>query len=103
MNTKSRDVAKILMLGSNEMLQWIKKDATVTVLIYCFVNRKKKGKLDYSIMEQVLQILEAMEHKDENQFRRACYLGVFITDRAGMVEVANGVSKRGAVVTQTLP
>ena len=43
-----------------------------------------------------------MEHKDENQFKKACYPCVFIKDRARMVEVGNDVSERGAVVTQTL-
>ena len=71
--------------------------------MYCFVNRKEKGKPDFSIMEQVLRTLHAMEYKDDNQFKRVRYPGVFIIDRARMVEVANAVLERGSAITQSLP
>ena len=102
MNMTAGDLAKIAKLGTPEMVNWTKKDARV-VIVYCFVNRKEKGKLDFSIMEQVLRTLHAMEYKDDNQFRRVRYLGVFITDRAGMVEVANAILERGSAITQSLP
>ena len=102
MNRTAGDLAKIVKLGTPEMVNWTKKDARV-VIVYCFVNRKEKGKPNFSIMEQVLRTLHAMEYKDDNQFRRVCYPGVFITDRAGMVEVANAVLERGSTITQSLP
>ena len=102
MNRPAGDLAKIAKLGTLEMVNWTKKDARV-VIVYCFVNRKEKGKPDFSIMEQVLRTLHAMEYKDDNQFRRVRYPGVFITDRAGMVEVANAVLERGSAITQSLP
>ena len=102
MNRTAGDLAKITKLGTPKMVNWTKKDARV-VIVYCFVKRKEKGKPDFSIMEQVLRTLHAMEYKDDNQFRRVRYLGVFITDRAGMVEVANAVLERGSAITQSLP
>ena len=102
MNRTAGDLAKIAKLGTPEMVNWTKKDVKV-VIVYCFVNWKEKGKPDFSIMEQVLRTLHAMEYKDDNQFRRVRYPGVFITDRAGMVEVANAVLERGWVITQSLP
>ena len=56
MNRKSGDVAKMLILESNEMLLWIKKDAAV-VLVYCFVNRKEKGNLDYFSIYPIISSL----------------------------------------------
>ena len=47
--------------------------------------------------------MQAMEIKDEAQCKRVCYPGVFITDCAGMIEVANVVSEKGSSPTQTLP
>ena len=102
MNRTIGDLAKTAKLGTPEMVNWTKKDARV-VIVYCFVNQKEKGKPDFSIMEQVLRTLHAMEYKDDNQFRRVRYPGVFITNRARMVEVANAVLERGSGITQSLP
>ena len=102
MNMIVGDLAKIAKLGTPEMVNWTKKDARV-VIVYCFVNRKEKRKPDFSIMEQVLRTLHAMEYKDDNQFKRVRYLGVFIIDRTRMVEVANAVLERGSAITQSLP
>ena len=49
MNRTAGDLAKIAKLGTPEMVNWTKKDARV-VIVYCFVNRKEKGKPDFSII-----------------------------------------------------
>ena len=80
----------------------MKKDARVTI-VFCFLNRQNKGKPNFSNMDMVLRTLLAMEFKSSAQFRRVRFPGVFITDWAGMVEIANVVSEKGLRVAQVRP
>lgn len=56
MNRVTRDIARTVKLGSDDLQSWMKKDARV-VIVYSFVNRKDRGKPDYSIIERVNQTL----------------------------------------------
>ena len=49
-------------------------------------------------MAQVLQILQVMEHKDENQFRRVHYQSVFITNQTKIMEVVNTMTEKEATL-----
>lgn len=102
MSRKNGDLATVLDSKNGEIVSWMKANARITI-VFCFLNRLEKGTPDFSIMDQVLRSLRAMEIHDQAQFRRANYSGVFITDRAGLVDVANAIEERGSRVNQIRP